>query len=98
MTAASRPVRQWRRPGSEAAHRLAWWLCVDDARWQTIAADAEISPAIIDRLLSGEVQPSADLALAIADATDGAVLPMDWERGTSAVWDAKPVAREAAAA
>lgn len=88
--------RQWRRPASEAVHRLAWWLCVDDKRWGEIARQAEISPAVIDRLLSGEVEPSSELAASIARATGGDVLPMDWERATPRAWDERPAVREAA--
>ena len=96
MTAPARVPRQWRRPSSEGAHRLAWWLCADDARWNVIVRAAEISPAVIDRLLSGEVAPSADLAVAIAQVSAGDVLPMDWERAATCGWDARPAAREVA--
>ncbi|WEK43626.1 MAG: hypothetical protein P0Y64_01990 [Candidatus Sphingomonas colombiensis] len=89
----ARPPRQWRRPSSEAVHRLAWWLAADDARWLELTAEAEISPPTIDRLLSGELEPGGWLVQAIARATDGAVLPMDWERATPAAWDVKPAAR-----
>jgi len=90
--------RMWRRPSSEGAHRLAWWLCADDARWAGVTLSAGVSPATIDRLLSGEMEPSGELAAAIADVTAGAVMPMDWARATSAAWDAKPAARAGTAA
>jgi len=44
------------------------------------------------------MEPSGELAAAIADVTAGAVMPMDWARATSAAWDAKPAARAGTAA
>ena len=88
------------RPASDGAHRLAWWIADAphhdgdaNAAVHAVALAAQVSPALIDRLLSGEVAPSGLVATGIAAATDGAVRPMDWERHASRAWMDRPVPR-----
>lgn len=83
-----------KHPPSDGAHRLAWWLApLEDAGFEHLCAHADLSFALIDRLLSGEVEPSDELAAVIARETEGAVLPEDWTRGGPLGWLDKPFDR-----
>ena len=88
----TRPVAT-KHPPSNGAHRLAWWLCVADGRWEQLELRLDIG--LVDRLLSGEVEPSDELAASIARETEGEVLPEDWNRGGPLGWLDKPRERVA---
>lgn len=85
-------------PPSAGAHRLAWWLSGDDARWDRLVRGAGVTDASIDRMLSGELVPADDVAAAIARESEGAVEPGDWTRGAGGGWAEKPGARPEGAA
>lgn len=90
------PQRATRHPPSNGAHRLAWWLArLGDAGFEHLAQDGLLSFDLIDRLLSGEVEPSDEIASVIARETEGAVLPDDWARGGPLGWLDKPFDRPA---
>lgn len=80
-------------PPSDGAHRLAWWLGGNDAHW-ALLAPALGAPTAIDRLLTGEIEPAEDVAMAIAAVTGGAVRPDDWLHGGSLGWADRPFARD----
>lgn len=82
-----------RHPPSDGAHRLAWWLAALEGRGERLRWAQRISVKMIDRLLSGEVEPSDELAIAIARETEGAVLPEDWLHGGPLGWLDRPLAR-----
>lgn len=97
MIATTLPRPALQAPTSEGAHRLAWWLApIGEAGFERLAAHAGVSLALINRLLSGEVEPSGAVAIAIARETEGDVLPMDWERETSRGWLDRPHQRDTA--
>ena len=94
MTARALPQPAPHAPTSAGAHRLAWWLApLGDAGFERLATHADVELSLIDRLLSGEVEPSGDVAIAIARETEGDVLPMDWEIGTLRTWLERPLER-----
>jgi len=82
---------------NEGAHRLSWWLLTRSGRTENLAR-YEIDAAKIDRLLSGELEPGADMAHAIFLATDGAVCSRDWRIPSIGGWGDRPVARDGRAA
>lgn len=90
MTAAPAPTGQ--HPPSDGAHRLAWWLADIDARltWRVHDAVGDL----LTRLLTGEVEPSDELAADFAELTGGAVRPEDWTRGGPLGWADRPYARD----
>lgn len=82
------------RPANEGAHRLAWWMGQDEARVDALAAHPAVGPAMIDRLLSGEVEPDCSMAFAIDVLSWGDVRVGDWQRRTAKDWGERPVWRE----
>lgn len=87
-----------RHPPSNGAHRLAWWLAAESMRpgainLPRIINRKRLSVDQLDRLLSGEVEPSDETAAMIARETAGAVLPDDWARGGPLGWLDKPFDR-----
>lgn len=68
--------------------RLMWWLCggrasevIGDDRVLRVVR-AGVSKPLFDRMVAGTVVPDPSLAVAIAQATDGQVLPEDFELAT----------------
>lgn len=82
-------------PPSEGARRLAWWIAGEEARVELLIAVTGWAPALIDRLLEGEVVPEGELGAAIAHGTEGAVRPDDWERPATGGWADEPAVRAA---
>lgn len=80
-------------PPSAGAHRLAWWIAGADAR--VVPLCLLLGPAMLDRLLSGAVDPAEPQADAIAELTDGAVRFFDWSTPATAGWFDAPAARAA---
>lgn len=82
-------------PASEGAHRLAWWLADQPGRLTGRRFNEAIGApsGTVTRLLSGELEPGDDMAMAIARVTRGAVLPGDWLRGGPLGWLDKPFGR-----
>lgn len=86
-----------KHPPSDGAHRLAWWLCgeVDLAEAiAQVARDADTNAAMIERWLSGAVEPAEFERARIAVATGGRVLPGDWLRGGPLGWFDRPPVRD----
>ena len=52
-----------------------------------------VGPSLLDRLLTGAVEPAEDIARWIARATDGLVRPEDWTEPTTLGWRDAPPAR-----
>ncbi len=77
-------------PPNRGAHTLAWWLAHHHARFLRLAHRAGVTRDQVRRFLAGEILPSDEAACAIAEATAGAVLPMDWERPARASWTERP--------
>ena len=82
------------RPANEGAHRLAWWMNQDETRVEALATHPEVGADVIDRLLSGEVEPDWVLAFAIDVLTWGDVRVGDWGRRTALDWGERPMWRE----
>lgn len=83
-----------RHPPSEGAHRLAWWLGARGADgFEWLSGFEPLSFDLVDRLLSGEVEPSESVAEVIALATDGAVRSDDWARCGPPGWFDMPFGR-----
>lgn len=81
-------------PGNAGAHRLAWWMAPNPEYSIEILTRAHVCVSAIDRLISGDLIPADDQACAIARATNGAVLPMDWERKPTGTWGDAPIPHE----
>lgn len=77
-------------PANAGAHRLAWWMAPNPDYSIVQLTRAGVCVSAIDRLISGEVIPADDHACAIARATGGLVLPMDWERKPTGSWGDRP--------
>lgn len=84
-----------RLPANEGAHQLAWWLAGASApaRLRLLRSRAGVSEALARRLLDGSVQPAEPVAVLIAEATEGAVRPEDWEAAASGGWADRPAPR-----
>lgn len=95
MMLLTRPLPEG-RPANDGAHRLGWWMGQDEARVEALATHPEVGPEMIDRLLSGEVEPEWSMALAIDIVTLGDVRVGDWQRprAAGADWGTRPVWRE----
>jgi hypothetical protein len=90
MTAVVAPTAG--HPPSDGAHRLAWWLA-DGGDRRARVAQAVGSDALIERLLTGAVEPADEISDAIGTATAGAVRPEDWLRGGPLGWGDRPFER-----
>lgn len=64
--------------------RLMWWLCGSRSGDHRVlrVVRAGVSKPLLDRMVAGTVVPEPSLAVAIAQATDGQVLPEDFELAT----------------
>jgi hypothetical protein len=82
---------------NEGAHRLCWWLADGEAQAERLARH-DVDEGKIDRLLSGELEPGADMAHAVFLATDGAVCSRDWRIPSIGGWGDRPVQRDTRAA
>ena len=93
----------WPLPANAGAHRLAWWIGQGGSAG---AGDAEaaiadmmrvtqFAPAMIDRMLSGELTPIGSIACRIAVETGGFVQPADWEQAAEGGWLDTPTSRAA---
>lgn len=84
---------------NEGARRLAWWLGPrGSAGFDELASALEVHAGVIDRLLSGEVEPGQDLSFAIALVTARAVWVRDWRQAPEGGWFDRPAPRELARA
>jgi len=74
---------------NEGARRLARWLgeqrCAD-AAFESVARQIGSHVSIVDRLISGEIEPGAMVAHAVWVATEGAVHRRDWRRAPEGGW------------
>ncbi len=80
-------------PPNDGAHRLSWWIaaaedCETVAR--AIAQRADISLDALERLIWGLMIPCDEAREMIAVATDGAVLPTDWDQVATDDWREPP--------
>jgi hypothetical protein len=90
----------WPPPPSDGAHRLGWWIGAQAdgaAAILRITRACETSPALVDRLLSGEIEPAGAVVEQIAIVTSGYVHPHHWDCDASGGWGDEPQPREARA-
>lgn len=82
-------------PPNLGAHRLAWWLAATNRRPETLRRRTSMDRAQIERMLDGELVPSAAMAALIARVTAGAVRPEDWDEAAIGRWTDRPPVRGA---
>lgn len=81
------------RPANRGAHRLAWWIAGHSASrvaTMKLRQRAGVCGATLARMIEGEVVPEPVVAIAIAKATDGQVLPEDWDARADRDWSEAP--------
>lgn len=89
-------ARESSLPANAGAHRLAWWIAGQadgDAAYADLASCGSVPVSLVDRLISGAVEPSAHVAAAVERVTDGAVTWVDWSLPADGGWDERPSPR-----
>lgn len=81
------------RVPNEGARRLAWWLQARRERFETVARVIGGSVDTVHRLLSGELEPAAEVSFAISNATGGEVVSRDWRSAPHGGWFDQPAPR-----
>lgn len=81
-------------PKNEGARRLLWWLTTHTLGIEqasvVLAQAINSHVSVVDRLLSGELVPGADMGFKISKATGRLVVLADWYDPPNGSWFSRP--------
>lgn len=83
------------RVPNEGARRLAWWLCEQPrGAIARLAGTLHIDSSTVERWISGEIEPGAEVSYGVSLFTKHAVVTSDWRSLPEGGWFERPIVRQ----